>query len=465
MTMDNSSKNSKDYDVPGKQRALVLQGGGALGAYEVGVLKVLCGKLTKGKDKPLFDIVAGSSMGAMNAAVLVSNVVNMHKTWEQAVVVLEDFWMNEKNGLSSTPDISRWLDDAKKQKNFSASQEAARRYYSVKYYLTQDEGTPNVCSPTPERDLRFGEQDPFMWRWYTGNRLQHTIEQFSKDENTEKLRIATSWNERQPRLLVISVDVARGNTIAFDSYNKKDHSKNPVYDGDGITIDHIMASGTIPAFYKFREIGGRKFCDGGWLSNTPFRELLRAHREYWVKVAGKDIDKIPELDVYIVNVHPSERDNVLTDYDEAKNRVNDILFLDRNSRYDEMVAYLAADYNELTDISKDFTELIDKLKNITKSHFTLTGENHKIETDLEHLLETAEQKRKRWSGDSEKYKDLIKGNFRLNHVVRIERANDIDTSTGHEADYSSKPTDFTRDTVEKLIEQGEEDALEILKGL
>lgn len=136
MTTKNSSKNSKGYDMPGKQRALVLQGGGALGAYEVGVLKVLCRKLiessgNEGKDKPLFDIVAGSSMGAMNAAVLVSNVVNMHKTWEQAVEVLEDFWMNEKNGLSSTPDISGWLNDAKKQKNFSASPEAARRYYSV----------------------------------------------------------------------------------------------------------------------------------------------------------------------------------------------------------------------------------------------------------------------------------------------------------------------------------------------
>ena len=418
--------------MPGKQRALVPQGGGALGAYEVGVLKVLCRKLiessgNEGKDKPLFDIVAGSSMGAMNAAVLVSNVVNMHKTWEQAVEVLEDFWMNEKNGLSSTPDISGWLNDAKKQKNFSASPETARRYYSVKHYLF--EGTPNVCSPTSERDLRFGEQNPFK-PWYTSNLLQHTIEQYSKDENTEKLRIATSWNESQPRLLVISVDVAKGNTIAFDSYYKKDHSKNPVYDGDGdgITIDHIMASGTIPAFYKFREIGGRKFCDGGWLSNTPFRELLRAHRDYWVKVAGVDTDEIPELDVYIVNVHPSKRDNILTDYDEAKNRVNDILFSDRNSRYDEMVAYLATDYNELADISKDFTELIDKLEKLTKSHLTHTGE-YKIQTDLEHLLETAEEKRKRWSGESKKYKDLIKGNFRLNQVVRIERANDIDTST------------------------------------
>ena len=82
--------------------------------------------------------------------------------------------------------------------------------------------------------------------------------------------------------------MAKGKTVTFDSYYKKDHSNNPLYDGDGINIDHIMASGTIPAFYKFKEIGRRKFCDGGWLSNTPFRELLQAHRDYWVKVAGKD---------------------------------------------------------------------------------------------------------------------------------------------------------------------------------
>ena len=87
--------------IPDRQRALVLQGGGALGAYEVGVLKVLCKNLAKkqgkdGKDEPLFDIIAGKSMGAMNAAVLVSNVINRRKTWEEAVEQLEIFWTDEK---------------------------------------------------------------------------------------------------------------------------------------------------------------------------------------------------------------------------------------------------------------------------------------------------------------------------------------------------------------------------------
>jgi predicted acylesterase/phospholipase RssA len=59
-------------------RALVLQGGGALGAYEAGVLDVLCKKLheedkeNKREDSLVFDIVAGTSIGATNAAILVS---------------------------------------------------------------------------------------------------------------------------------------------------------------------------------------------------------------------------------------------------------------------------------------------------------------------------------------------------------------------------------------------------------
>jgi Patatin-like phospholipase len=67
-------------------RALVLQGGGALGAYEAGVFKALMEKITKEDEtngeinRPLFDIVAGSSIGAANAAILVSYVVQ-NKNW------------------------------------------------------------------------------------------------------------------------------------------------------------------------------------------------------------------------------------------------------------------------------------------------------------------------------------------------------------------------------------------------
>ena len=107
--------------MPKKQRALILQGGGAVGAYESGVLSVLCKELTyEYREGPLFDIVAGTSMGAMNAAVLVSNVVNRKKTWEEAAKELENFWIDGEKRLSSTPGSSNlWWEEANKQKIFS----------------------------------------------------------------------------------------------------------------------------------------------------------------------------------------------------------------------------------------------------------------------------------------------------------------------------------------------------------
>jgi hypothetical protein len=114
-------------------------------------------------------------------------------------------------------------------------------------------------------------------------------------------------------------------------------------------------SGTIPEFYDFRKLGGSQFCDSGLLSNTPFRELLQAHQNYWLRVIDKDKQKIPDLEVYIVNLHPSRGDVIQEDdHDGVKDRINDITFFDRNSRYDE----------NAVDTATDYLEIIDKPKNI-----------------------------------------------------------------------------------------------------
>ena len=205
-------------------------------------------------------------------------------------------------------------------------------------------------------DYKFGDQTENLWFHHSSKPLEDSIVQYSKDPDNKKLRIATSWDKRQPRLLVFSVNVAEGNTVTFDSYHKEaEDSENSLYECDGITIDHIMSSGTLPVFYDFQEIGGRKFCDGGLLSNTPFRELLQAHRAYWM---SKDKGKIPALEVYIVNVHPSKQDCIAEDHDGVKDRINDITFLDRNSHYDENVINTETDY----------IQLIDKLKDLVKSY-------------------------------------------------------------------------------------------------
>jgi NTE family protein len=443
--------------IPKKQRALVLQGGGALGAYESGALTVLCEyltdqvKLDDKKEGPLFDIIAGTSIGAMNAAVLVSNVVNRNKSWVEAANELEHFWIDERKGLSSTPDYSEWWDGARQQKRtFTGSPEAARRYYSVKAYLKY--GTPNVCSsPILECELKFADPDN-IWFVHDSSTLQETIERYSKDENIEDLRIATSWDKRQPRLLIIAVDVAQGKTVAFDSYHTgEEDPNNSLYEGDGITINHVMASGTLPIFYKFREIpkeGGRKFCDGGILNNTPFRELLQAHRDYWKEVIGEDEDKIPDLDVYIINVHPSKQDKVPPDLDAAQDRINDIIFSDRSSHYDEMVVELITKY----------TELIDKLKELAKSQSkNKDGINSRVSEELEDLVMTTEAKIMQGVDEYNKCKDLLKARFKLNTVIRIEAESYTDNISG-------KGADFTSQTIRSLIEKGKQDAQRVLNS-
>ena len=88
---------SLDKNVPKAQRALVLQGGGALGGYEAGVLKMLTRNLRKEdkengeKNRLLFDVIAGTSVGAMNGAILVSQYLET-KSWDKASEELERFW-------------------------------------------------------------------------------------------------------------------------------------------------------------------------------------------------------------------------------------------------------------------------------------------------------------------------------------------------------------------------------------
>ena len=128
--------------VPKTQRALVLQGGGALGAYEAGVLGVLCKKLheedkeNKREDGLLFDIVAGTSIGATNGAILVSQFLKT-QSWAKAADKLHKFWTYQLS--IKNPDICElskpWYEEWMKRTPTAASQEAARRYYSVKKLL------------------------------------------------------------------------------------------------------------------------------------------------------------------------------------------------------------------------------------------------------------------------------------------------------------------------------------------
>jgi predicted acylesterase/phospholipase RssA len=139
--------------VPNFQRVLVLQGGGSLGAYEAGAYQAMYEMITKqdkergNKGKPLLDIVAGTSIGAINSTVLVS-YVKENNTWEGSSERLNEFWeyLSKESSLDRIPGFTDWWDFLHSTINRNiATGEAARRYYTTKEFSVI--GVPTVFSP------------------------------------------------------------------------------------------------------------------------------------------------------------------------------------------------------------------------------------------------------------------------------------------------------------------------------
>src|SRR6266487_2712610 len=264
--------------VPKIQRALVLQGGGALGAYDAGVFQALFEKINIGHDGSLFDIVAGTSSGAMNAAILVSSV--LEKNWHHAASKLNEFWdyVSTNPYIQNIPGFGIWWKNLHNVDPSAASEEAARRYYSTKQFSFT--GVQNVFLPLPFPlpDTKFFDPQN-IWPVYSNQPLKDSLEKFAK------FPIATSFkeNQKQPRLLLVSLDVLEGAVVTFDSYPKADHSRRSEY-GDyypsnrrngtnnkkdgrseytisydhGIVSDYAIASGSVPINYDYAKIEANK---------------------------------------------------------------------------------------------------------------------------------------------------------------------------------------------------------------
>ena len=465
--IDNNNNNNTNRNNKKKMRALVLQGGGSVGAFQAGAFKALYEKITRedkengNEGRPLFDIIAGTSIGAINAAVLVSHVAE-NKTWKGSSEKLVEFW---KYLSCPTPDITKmsanWKKEHDKNNPKAASAEAARRYYSVKEFLKS--GVDKVYSPIlpPKEDEKFFDQQNKRIL-YNKQPLQKSIEKFVK------FPIATTYEEGEPRLLIVSVDATEGATVTFDSYEKgkdlngkyirktvyyeqssqeeKQQQQQPIvieYD-EGIKIQHVMASASLPEFYEYEEISGHKFWDGGLLSNTPIRELIQAHKDFWeYKMDSKELENsileeasfnVPDLELYMVNLWHSDDDDVApSDPDGMTERLRDIKLQDQY-------------YVKESILQTHYIHLIEKLIQLGISK--KNNNNYELKKDINNILQNNTA-----SIDTtevpKKYLDIIKAQFKITKIESIERRDDHDT-------ISAKDGDFTSETINKLIRDGYE---------
>jgi NTE family protein len=276
-----------------------------------------------------------------------------------------------------------------------------------------------------------------------------------------------SESKQRPRLLLVSVDLQNCATATFDSYKKEKDVNGKlihrtVYGEEKIkyTIDyprevgmeHLMTSMSSHLKYKYPQLSARSedsgsnnsqpetrhFWGGIYLSNTPLRELLQAHRDYWFGVRGMK-DNIPKLKVYIVDLYPTVEKGIPEGFDEINDRQYDVLFHDR-TRYDEKVANIVSDYIDMT------KQLINAINTVSNAN-----EKKKLQQELMRILGTKAKSTSR-SSKIRHYEDLLEGYFDV-EVFRIERSED------NETDIFGKAFDFSYKTIDQLRQQGERDTL------
>ena len=222
---------------PGKKRSafdrvvLLLQGGGALGAYQAGVYEALA----EAGLHP--DWVAGISIGAINAAIIAGNPPELRAK------KLREFW----EGITNS-----WFDVGGGQfGSLLARGDSARvSMNQISAGMALMNGAPGFFRP---RFLNPWFDPPGTIEatsYYDTGPLKATLESLIDFDRINA-------EHAKPRLSLGAVNVRSGNMVYFDSPNQ------------AIKPEHVMASGALPPGFPAIEIEGEHYWDGGLVSNTP----------------------------------------------------------------------------------------------------------------------------------------------------------------------------------------------------
>jgi NTE family protein len=380
------------------ENVLVLQGGGSLGAFACGVFKALYKKNIK------FDIVSGTSIGAINGAIIAGSKS------DNPVQDLEDFWIElAESSYNIIPDIITFdYDDKTKQTKLktipSASLNAALfgvpkmfipRWFQINNFMTAN--------------FYFGQQQlPWNWTYiYDNSALIKTLEKYI---NFQKLSpeinssptFSSSSSTTAIRLIVTAVNVLTADPLLFDSL------KMP------IQLKHLLASVGYPNYgFSWVEVDDGVYgWDGSLLSNTPMREVI---------LQSPSHDK----NIFIVENHSKIIKELPSDMTEVQARIKDILFGDKTRSFGQ--------------ISKLITRQLELIENMYSE------------------LDFSKMDSKKVDHIKKEYQQLVRNyGAKILNITRISKGS-------AESPYPLQNADFSVKTIKTLINEGERKAIEILQ--
>ncbi len=210
------------------QTVLVLQGGGALGAYQVGVYQAL----HEAQIDP--DWVIGTSIGAINAALIAGSPPS--DRFER----LREFWRRLETGSAGANPLQQW----------------------ARNMLVFTGGVKHFFRPRPQALINpLLPMDPEAAGYYSVEPLRQTL---------SELVDLDLLNAGSPRVTVGASMVRSSQMRYFDSREER------------LGVEHVLASGALPPAFPAVRIDGELYWDGGILSNTPtevvFSERPRANK-------------------------------------------------------------------------------------------------------------------------------------------------------------------------------------------
>jgi NTE family protein len=260
---------------------LLLQGGGALGAYQAGAYQ---GLVESGMAP---DWVVGISIGAVNAAIIAGNPPS------RRVERLKEFWERVSSHAPLIP--PPWLDPIRPM--FNQLSASASIFFGVPHFFNPRVPPPLFFIPA---------EGPDRLSYYDTEPLTKTLEELVDFD---------LLNEERIRLSLGAVSLSTGQSVYFDNHETK------------IGPDHVRASGALPPGLPPVQVDGDYYWDGGVVSNTPLMYVLQ---------------NLPRMRALVVQVDIFRRDGALPqDMDEVMRRNLDVRFSSRLPLGDEQIKNLA----------------------------------------------------------------------------------------------------------------------------
>ncbi len=337
-SMAQSSSKNKNIKL---ENVLILQGGGSLGAFGCGVFKALTNNNIK------TDIVAGTSIGGINAAIIAGSKDDKHPE-----LALEQFWLELSEGfINLDKQGENYFSVPSSSATTDAEDQAIKKKQLMSFYSSAVFGNVKMFQPRWNKENTLSDLAHFApQNWTYMYDLSPLIKTLDKYIDYNKLK---PGGNPDLRLILTAVNILTAEPLTFDSFEQQ------------IKPKHILATSAYPLYnFPWVEVDNGVYAwDGGLLSNTPLREVI-------------DASPVNDKRICIVENYPKKVNALPKNLPEVYHRARDIIFSDKTEHNIAMARVISRYLGYIEELYNVLENNIDRI-NIDQKHLNQIRRKYK----------------------------------------------------------------------------------------